>query len=600
MKMIEYQKSKVLNGFWKEKQQNNLNITTWAIWNRFHETGRIQSFDFDWKDGMDNKPHIFWDSDVAKWMEAVAYIMYHDSVPELEEHLESLIDKIENNQGEDGYFNVFFSVCEPQNRFQGRTNHELYCAGHLIEAAVAYYESTGRDRFLNAMRKYSDYIYTVFVDEKSAKFTTPGHEEIELALVRLYRCCGDVRYLDLARFFIDERGQRTEKVYDYALPEYAQSHLPVRKQRTAEGHAVRACYLYTGMALLAKEIQDQELFEACKDIFFDVVDKKMFITGGIGSTYVGEAFTVPYDLPNDVAYNETCASIAMCLFARAMQELDNSTIYADIIERELYNGMMSGLSLSANAFFYENPLEINRRNYIRNASTIQKERYPITKRKKVFETSCCPPNINRTIASIQRYIYGIDDDAVYVHQFISSELNLQERKVLIETNYPADGHVRIKSKNVPILMIRIPAWCEQYTVNCQYEVVGNYLRVAEDDVSIDFQMKPILLESNPLVYRNIGKVAVQYGPVVYCAESIDNDDDVYALFVDPDAEIATEYCDEYQLNILKMNGWRKKKSDKLYQPISNSFEPARITMIPYSCHANRGDTDMLVWLNVKL
>ena len=600
MRMIGYQNSKLMDGFWKNKQRQNIDITTRAIFNRFSDTGRIEAFDFMWKEGMENKPHIFWDSDVAKWMEAVAYILYNDYIPEFAQHVETLIDKIENNQDEDGYFNVYFSVCEPEKRFMGRTNHELYCAGHLIEAAVAYYEATGKDRFLNCMRKYADYIYQVFVIERSAEFCTPGHEEIELALVRLYRCTRESKFLELAQYFIDARGVQEEKTYDYALNKYDQSHLPVRMQKTAEGHAVRACYLYTGMAYLAHETGDQELFEACKKIFFDIIDKKMYITGGIGSTHIGEAFTLPYDLPNDVAYNETCASIAMCLFARAMMEMDNNTAYADLIEKELYNGMLAGISLDSKAFFYENPLEINLRNYKRNTATKKKERYPITLRKEVFETSCCPPNINRTIASIQKYIYGIDENIVYINQFMSSELNIEDIKIRMVTKYPNDGVVKIESRNVTAMKIRIPHWCQEFKVDCPYEIQGGYIYINQpENVIVEFVMKPMLMESNPLIYRNNGKAAVQYGPIVYCMESIYNEDNLYSLYIDTKAEIKAEYNDEFKLHVLKTKGYRKMHSGKLYEPVSDQFESKEIIFIPYACHANRGETNMMVWTNVK-
>ena len=412
MKYIEGNNVKITGGFWKKKQELNRNTTIYAVWNRFYDTGRIEAFDFSWKEGMDKKPHIFWDSDVAKWMEAAAYLIGEKYDADLENKVEGLIDRIEKNQGDDGYFNIYFTVCEPEKRFTGRGLHELYCAGHLMEAAVAYFKSTGKDRFLKCMEKYADYIHKVFVEEKSAKFVTPGHQEIELALVRMYNATKNKKYLDLAEYFVEQRGNNNidfpttnddiEK-NDY----YAQAHLPARKQRTAQGHAVRACYWYKAMADLAYEKKDSELADACRDIFFDIINKKMYITGGIGSTHLGEAFTVDYDLPDETAYNETCASIAMILLGKSMMKLDNNTIYADIIEKELYNGMLAGVSLDGKGFFYENPLEINLKNHKRHTSVLAGDRLPITQRKEVFDCSCCPPNINRTFATINEYIYGI-------------------------------------------------------------------------------------------------------------------------------------------------------------------------------------------------
>ena len=357
MEFIGFDKVSLESGFLHEKQKLNREVTLDAVYNRFYETGRFDAFKCDWKEGMEKQPHYYWDSDVAKWMEAVAYILKKESNPELEAKVENLIDEIEKNQSPDGYFNIFFTVIEPDKRFFERTAHELYCAGHLFEAAVAYFECTGKDRFLKLMEKYADHIIRVFVEEKTAKFITPGHEEIELALVRMYSATKKKKYLDLAKFFIDNRGYaEAEKEY------YSQSHLPVREQKTAEGHAVRACYLYAAMADVAYETGDTELYEVCKTLFADIVNKKMYITGGIGSTRKGEAFTVPYDLKNDKAYAETCAAISLMFFAHRMMRFENDAKYADVIERVLYNGMISGLSLDGTSFFYENPLEIDLKN----------------------------------------------------------------------------------------------------------------------------------------------------------------------------------------------------------------------------------------------
>ncbi len=356
----------------------------------FFETGRIGAFNFDYvKDSGMSEPHFFYDSDVAKWMEGVAYILEKNSAPDLEEKVDALVEKIKLNQGDDGYFNIYFTVVDPENRFKKRNYHELYCAGHLMEAAVAWAEITGKLDFLEAMERYADYIYKVFVEEKSAEFTTPGHEEIELALVRMYRFTGKKKYLDLAKFFVDMRGACEEPIAD----EYNQSHLPVREQREALGHSVRAVYLYTGMAYLAKETEDTSLMPALHALFSDMTERKMYITGGLGSTDIGEAFTHPYDLPSDAAYTETCAAIGLVLFASAMLELENKSVYADVVERVIYNGLLSGLSLDGESFFYENPLEINLGDRFKNR--YGERRLPITQRKKSFGCSCCPPNIVR-------------------------------------------------------------------------------------------------------------------------------------------------------------------------------------------------------------
>ena len=339
-------KVRLREGFWKQQSDKNREITMRAVWDRFADTGRIGAFRCDWKEGMGHKPDVYWDSDVAKWMEAAAYLLGKEEIPWIRERLEWLIDRIEENQEPCGYFNTHFMTVEPGRRFTDQDAHELYCAGHLMEAAAAYRECCGETRFLNAMCRYADYIYEIFYVQKSAAFSVPGHEEIELALIRLYRVTGERRYLELGLYFLNTRG--TVPHFD----RQRQNHLPVRSQKTAQGHCVRALYLYTAMADAARETEDEALHEACRGLFLDITRHKMYLTGGVGSTYTGECFTENYDLPNETAYAETCASIAMILFCERMLRLEHSSVYADVIERELYNGMLSGISLNGKAFFY--------------------------------------------------------------------------------------------------------------------------------------------------------------------------------------------------------------------------------------------------------
>ena len=605
MKYIEGTNVKITDGFWKVKQNLNRNTTMGAVWNRFSDTGRIAAFNFDWKEGMENKPHIFWDSDVAKWMEGAAYLIAEEYDADLEAKVEGLIDNIEKNQGADGYFNIYFTVCEPEKRFTGRGLHELYCAGHLMEAAVAYYKATDKDRFLKCMEKYADYIYKVFVEEKSAKFVTPGHQEIELALIRMYNVTKNKKYLDLAEYFVEQRGNNS---IDFPVSndnierkdKYAQAHAPARKQRTAEGHAVRACYWYKAMADLAYEKNDAELADACRDIFNDIITKKMYITGGIGSTYLGEAFTLPYDLPDETAYNETCASIAMILFAKSMMKLENNTVYADIIEKELYNGMLAGVSLDGKGFFYENPLEINLNNHVRHVSVYADDRLPITQRKEVFECSCCPPNINRTFATINEYIYGVDGETLYVNQFMSSEAAFEGVSVKQTANYPTDGKIKLSFENAKTVKVRIPCWCDEYTVNCEYSVEDNYITLSDPkDVEIEFVMKAVLMQSTSNVGSNVGKVALMYGPVVYCGESVDNIENLYSLYINKDVNVKVSYNESYGMNEITVDGFVAKPTEALYAKYGENFEETKINLIPYSCYANRGETNMLVWFKVK-
>lgn len=597
MKNFYYDKVKITDGFLHQKQTLNEDVTINAVYDRFYDTGRIDAFKMEWKEGMVNKPHIFWDSDVAKWIEGVAYILKNKKDKDLEKKADAIIDNIEKNQCEDGYYNSYFTVCEPERRFQSRPSHELYCAGHLIEAAVAYFEATGKDKFLKCMEKYADYIYKVFAVEQSANFLTPGHEEIELALLRLYRLTKNVKYLELCKFFVNNRCNK----HDFWLPgesyyDYDQSHLPVREQLEAVGHCVRACYLYTAMADLAYEIKDEGLEKACKAIFKDIVNQKMYITGGLGSTRHGERFTIPYDLPNETAYAETCASISMMFFASKMQQLENKAVYADVIEREIYNGMLSGVSLDGERFFYENPLEINLENHRRRTG----EQLPITQRVRIFECSCCPPNINRVLSSFGNYIFGYEKDTVFVNQFTNCELNDGKIKVNMKTAYPYNGKIEISYSGVGKIAVRIPSWCTKYTISEKYEIKDGYAYITSktDTVSIDFEMKPVLIEANSNVRENRGKAAVCCGPLVYCAEGVDNKD-LYKLYIDKNITVRKEFDEYFNADVLYVKGFKKITGNELYAPLSDNYEKCEIKMIPYFGFANREETDMLVFMQYK-
>ncbi len=602
MQNIKFKDVNLKNGYWKNKQLLNENITINAVYDRFYDTGRIDAFKFNYKEGDSGKPHIFWDSDVAKWIEGASNILLKKEDKELEKKIDSIVDLIEKNQCKDGYFNIYFTLVEPENRFTKRSEHELYCAGHLLEAAISYYIATGKDKFLNCMRKYFDYIEKVFMIDKSAKFITPGHEEIELALVKMYELTDEVKYLNMANYFIDNRGVGNDQeiFIDCFNSKYAQNHLPVREQLSAEGHAVRACYLYSAMTDLAYINKDKKLEYAVKSIFNDIVNHKMYITGGLGSTSIGEAFTLPYDLVNETAYSETCASIAMIFFAQRMLKLENNAIYADIIERELYNGALAGLSIDGRSFFYENPLEINLNNHIRNTSTFIKDRLPITKRLEVFDCSCCPPNINRLLSSIGDYIYGVENNEIYINQFMSSFAKYNEIEIEQTTNYPKDGVINIKVKNALILHIRIPSWTNEFKVNQNYKIKNGYILIDNpSDVTIEFIIKPRLIESNVEVRNNVAKVAIQYGPFVYCIESADNIENLYSLFIDKNLEYSKEYSDYFDADILKFKGYQKMSDNSLYSLMSSNYNDVIITAIPYAGYANRKETNMLVWLNVR-
>ena len=593
---LSYQNVKLKNGFLFDKQLLNENVTIDAVYNRFYDTGRVSAFACDWQEGQPKKPHIFWDSDVAKWMEGAAYILHKKNDPDLVEKIEWVIDQIEKNQCEDGYFNSYFITCAPEKRFTNRDWHELYCAGHLMEAAVAYYEVTGKDRFLKLMEKYVGCIEKAFVTEKTASFATPGHQEIELALIRMYRATDDLRYLKLAKFFLDNRGYE-----ELPITKTTQSHLPVREQTEAIGHCVRACYMYSAMADLALETDDRELYETCKAVFTDIVTKKMYVTGGIGSTRLQETFTIGYDLLNDKAYAETCAAIALMFFAHRMLRFENDSIYADLIEKILYNGMISGLSLDGKSFFYENPLEINLNNYKRFISRDHMERFAITQRVEVFSCSCCPPNLNRVLSSLGNYIYGYEGDTVFVNQFAGSEASIHNMKITQTTDFPKSGTIVLQTENVGTLCVRIPAWCEEYTVSAPYTVKNSYAVIENPtgEITVDLKITPYLVGSNPEVYHNNGKAAVCCGPFVCAGEAIDNIENLHSLFIDRSFKAEIEYDDTLCGYTVKVKAFRRKAEAALYSRFAENFEDFTLKMIPYAAFANRGETNMCVWFGVR-
>ena len=596
---MDFRNVKLTNGFWKHMEDLNSSVTIDAVWNRFEETGRIDAFKFDWHEGMENKPHFFWDSDVVKWMEGACYIMCREERPDLREKVEMLIERIEEHQEESGYFNIYFTVCEPDKRFSNRDWHELYCAGHLFEAAVAYYYATGSDRLVKIATKYADFIEKVFMIDKAAPFMTPGHEEIELALIKLYKVTGTERYLKLAEFFLKNRAKNDKDTMLFNVPEYAQDYEPVEEMTSAVGHAVRCMYLLCSMVDCAKHTDNKEMLESCKRVYNDIVNSKMYITGGLGATHHAEAFSVPYDLPNETAYAETCAAIGFMFFADRMCKYTREAKYADSVERAMYNGMCSGISLSGDAFFYENPLEINLANRKRVSVRVGIERLPITQRKKVFDCSCCPPNLNRVLSSMGGYIYDIDGAVGYVNQFADSVLSCGEAEIVQKTNYPWDGRVSITAKGLDTLYIRIPAWCKNFSLNKDYTISNGYAVVKNDgeEIVFDMDIKPVIINSRPEVVANVGKAAVMRGPIVYCAEAVDNCENLHSLVLTNTDGAIESYSDEFHGIILELNGLKLISSTELYSELPPTSENVKIKLIPYYGFANRGENSMLVWLN---
>ena len=603
MKNISYKNTVITDGFWKIKQDMIKDVTLESVYNRFKETHRFDALDCSWKEGDPDCPHVFWDSDIAKWLEGLAYILAHSENEKLEKIADESIEKIEKNRDENGYYNSHFLVTG--EKFTIRNEHELYCAGHLMEAAVAYYEATGKNLLLDIMCKYADYIEKAFVKEKTAKFVTPGHPEIELALVKMYEVTGEKRYLDLSKFFVDNHGDNNVDglVYNGCRITYNQDECAVRDRETAEGHCVRALYLFCAMADIAYYYDDKELFAAAERCFENIVNKRMYITGATGSTCHGESFTIDYDLPNRDAYAETCASIALCMFANRMIKLNPDGKYGDAVERALYNGVLSGISMDGKSFFYENPLTIDPDFNNVNTCTDGGKRFPITQRKEVFDCSCCPPNVIRLIADIGDYMYSYNDDTVFVHQYINSETSQDGINIKQETKYPANGDViiTVNAKTQKQLAFRVPYWCKNFTVNKAYKIKKGYAYVdisGEEKIIISFDMTPKFIKANKRVHDDAGRVALMRGPVVYCLEGKDNGKDLECVRVDINSSFKLSDC-EFILPALETVGYQEKESDMLYFEATDEYDRIPLKFIPYYAYANRGETELLVWILKK-
>lgn len=600
MENLSYRNVEITGGFWKKRQDLNAGVTARQVYDRFCETKRFDALHCRPEEERDYTPHVFWDSDVAKWIEGVAYILDKGGDPELYRLARQAIDAILKNQTPEGYFNSHFQTVEPENRFTDRDKHELYCAGHLMEAACAWWDATGERDFLEAMCRYADYIHEVFLTRQWPGFATPGHPELELALVRLWLATKNEKYRELAFFFLEKRGanQKDGCVRPEFNAYYTQDHLPLARQHTAEGHCVRAMYIYSAMADAAHHGQSQ-YEEACHALFEDVLEGKLYITGGIGSSSLGESFTTPYYLPNAEAYTETCAAISLAMFARRLQSLSLDSRYGDVIERVIYNGMLSGVGLEGKTFFYTNPLEIDPAFFSVNTATNTKRWRPVMERPEVFRCSCCPPNVLRFIAGLGDYLYGSDETTVYVHQFAESTLEAEGCRVTQTTQYPANGTVHLTVEGEKKLAVRIPGWCRSFTASAPYTLKNGYAFFESKAVALEFAMPVTLYEADTRVQNNAGRVAVMRGPVLYCLEGVDNGTRLRSLRLDPEAEFTLEDSERFGLPVLNTLGEKRKQTEGLYQPYRGEYEKTPLRFIPYFGFANRGVSEMLVWAGVK-
>lgn len=569
---------------------------------------------------------VFQDSDVAKWLEGVAYSLAIKPDPALEGRADDIIAIIEKAQQPDGYLNTYFTIKEPEHRWQNLLEcHELYCAGHMMEAAVAYYEVTGKDRLLKVMERMAEHIAKRFGPDR--EHGIPGHQEVEIGLMRMYHATGKETYKRLARYFLEERGknpaffeeeaERRDWEYFHMNPKdtkYNQSHATIYEQDEAVGHSVRAVYMYTAMADLAAEEKDGKLFAACRRLFDNVTEKKMFVTGGIGSTVEGEAFLTEYELPNDTNYAETCASIGFVFFARNMLKTEKNGRYADVMERALYNGIISGMQLDGKSFFYVNPLEVNPG----VSGEIYGYRHVLPERPGWYACACCPPNLVRLVTSLAKYAWDEEEKVIYSHLFLGQEASLDKADIRVESTYPWEGriayHVTAKTKEIFALAIHIPAYIREYGVTVNGEAIDaapllrdGYLVIdrvwgKDDTVQIEFMMPVRRIYANAHVRADAGCVALMRGPIVYCFEGVDNGENLQALSIPRDAKIVPVTCKEgvlQGLTLLTVTGIRSVTSEALYEEEPPREETVTLQALPYFAWGNRGITQMRVWMHEK-
>ncbi len=560
---------------------------------------------------------IFWDSDIGKWIEAASYALSHRRDPGIEQKIETIINDLEKAQAEDGYLNCWYLEREPQNRWTNlRDNHEMYNAGHMLEGAVAYYHTTGRDRFMKVMMRYMDHIATVFGRGPGQKRGYCGHQEIELALVKLYHATGLRKYLDLATYFIDERGAQphyfdVERAARGEAPEsfmqgtyeYSQSHIPVRQQTKVVGHAVRAMYMYTAMADLAAEHGDESLKRACEVLWADVTRTRMYVTGGFGPSASNEGFTKDYDLPNDTAYAETCASVAMIFWAARMLNLDLDGQYADMLELALYNNALAGLSQDGIQYFYDNKLESD-------GTHTRWDWHPCP---------CCTMNVARLVASVAGYFYSVADTEVAVHLYGGATTTLAVSGgsvTLAETsNYPWSGEIAIfvtpEDAGPFTLALRIPGWATGAKasvngVSVPMETERGYLKLTRvwakgDKVELSLPMPAERTYAHPDVRQDQGRVALRRGPLVYCVEERDVAGPVSRMRLPSTTVLSSDWQPDLlggitvvkgQAHIADVANW----GNALYRSTPAAESSSPLTAVPYYIWCNRGPNPMRVWL----
>lgn len=618
---VKFSEVTINDHFWKPRIDKVATITIPVCMEQTEvKTPRIRNFEKVARGKGEKHEGIFYDdSDVYKALEAIAYSLKNRPNPEIEKRADGWIDKIAAAQQLDGYLNTFYTLGDMSKRWTDMSMHEDYNGGHLIEAAIAYYDATGKRKLLDVAIRFADHFDSLFGPGKRHWVT--GHQELELALVKLFRVTGEKKYLKLADWLLEERGHKYAFGYtwsDWKDTAYAQDVIPVKQQSEIAGHAVRAMYLYTGAADVAAQTNDMDYMAAMRRVWEDVVYRNMYITGGIGSSGRNEGFSVDYDLPNENAYCETCASVGMVFWNQRMNLLTGESKYVDVLERSLYNGASDGLSLSGDRFFYGNPLASDGQHY----------------RREWFGTACCPANIARLIASLGDYIYAKSPDGIWVNLFVGSETHvaLSGKKVTIRqvTNYPWGGDVEVRidpeKKSNFKLRIRIPGWAQNVPApgdtyqflnpsvvsvslmvngkEASYEMENGYAVISRDwkkgdIVKLNLPMEARRIVAKEEVKANLGRVALQRGPLVYCVEHVDNDGNAFNLIIPDNAKLESQEQPDLLGGVVTLTA-----EVPVVKPTADGMGietvRERITLIPYYTWCNRGSGPMQVWIPRKI
>ena len=613
---VNFSRVTITDPFWKERMETVATSTVDAcVLYTENKTARIRNFENAAKRSGKHEGIYYDDSDVYKAIEAIAYsLKYHPNVT-LEKHTDEWIDKIAAAQLPDGYLNTYYTLNGLSNRWTDMEKHEDYCAGHLVEAGIAYYNTTGKGKLLDVAIRLVDHIDSTF--RKNNRNWVSGHQEIELALMKLYHHTQQRKYLELAEWFLEQRGHGYGKgvIWDqWKDPEYCQDKIPVKQQTEITGHAVRAMYMYTGAADVAAVTNDIGYVNAMNRIWEDVVYRNMYITGGIGAQGRNEGFGVDYDLPNESAYCETCASVGMVLWNQRMHMLTGNAQYIDILERSLYNAALDGLSLSGDRFFYGNPLA-SKGNH---------------QRREWFGTACCPANIARLVASLGNYVYSYDSNSVWINLYIGSETAIsiqnQSMSLTMQTGYPWQGKTVIAVSEAPRkqvnIKLRIPGWLKEAapgnlyhytgsaTANMRLLINGKQVSYREengyaviagkwkkgDSILVEIPMTVRTIASRSELKQNDQRLALQYGPLIYCVEGKDNDGKAWNFIVPGETK---KWTVNYEPDLL--GGVNTISFDAMVMmPADNgkavTMVSKPIKAIPYFSWNNRGPGEMQVWL----